>query len=51
MYMNGKVEYIEVILNSRDIEELLLNYEIISSIADSDKKLLDEISEKNQCDN
>ncbi|MDY2986849.1 MAG: peptidoglycan DD-metalloendopeptidase family protein [Peptoniphilus sp.] len=46
MYMNGKVEYIEVILNSRDIEELLLNYEIISSIADSDKKLLDEISEK-----
>lgn len=44
MYMNGKVDYIEVILNSKDIEDLLLNYEIISSIAESDKNLLDEIS-------
>ncbi|MBL7574796.1 peptidoglycan DD-metalloendopeptidase family protein [Peptoniphilus asaccharolyticus] len=46
MYMNGKVEYIEVILNSKNIEDLLLNYEVVSSIADFDKKLLDEISEK-----
>lgn len=44
MYMNGKVDYIEVIFNSKDMEDLLLNYEIVSSIADSDNKLIEEIS-------
>lgn len=44
MYMSGKVDFIEVIFNSKDMEDLLLNYEIVSSIAESDNKLLDEIS-------
>ncbi|WBW49510.1 peptidoglycan DD-metalloendopeptidase family protein [Peptoniphilus equinus] len=44
MYMNGKVDYIEVILNSKNIEDLLMNYKIVSSIADSDKQLVDTIS-------
>ena len=37
MYKRGNVNYIEVLLNSKDIEELLRNNEIISSIAKADR--------------
>ncbi|EFI42496.1 peptidase, M23 family [Peptoniphilus sp. oral taxon 386 str. F0131] len=46
MYMNGNVNYIEVILNSRSMEDLIRNNEIITSIANYDKKLVDYISEQ-----
>ncbi|WP_281032343.1 murein hydrolase activator EnvC family protein [Peptoniphilus timonensis] len=43
MYKRGNVNYIEVILNSKDIEELLRNNEIISSIAKADRELIEYI--------
>lgn len=46
MYKRGNVNYLEVILNSRDIEELLRNNEIISSIARADRKLIEFIQEQ-----
>ncbi|MDU1954475.1 MAG: peptidoglycan DD-metalloendopeptidase family protein [Peptoniphilus lacydonensis] len=46
MYKRGNVNYIEVILNSKDIEELLRNNEIISSIAEADRDLIEYIKEQ-----
>ncbi len=46
MYKRGNVNYLEVILNSRDIEELLRNNEIISSIAKADRELIEYIKEQ-----
>lgn len=46
MYKRGNVNYFEVILNSRDIEELLRNNEIISSIAKADRELIEYIKEQ-----
>ena len=46
MYKRGNVNYLEVILNSRDIEELLRNNEIISSIAKADRELIEYIQEQ-----
>lgn len=43
MYKRGNVNYIEVLLNSKDIEELLRNNEIISSIAKADRELIEYI--------
>ncbi|RVU55127.1 murein hydrolase activator EnvC family protein [Anaerosphaera multitolerans] len=46
MYMDGKVSYLEVLLNSKSMEELIRNNEIISTIAQSDKELVDYIEEQ-----
>ncbi|MDY3902011.1 murein hydrolase activator EnvC family protein [Peptoniphilus sp.] len=46
MYKRGNVNYLEVILNSKDIEELLRNNEIISSIAKADRELIEFIQEQ-----
>lgn len=46
MYKRGNVNYLEVILNSKDIEELLRNNEIISSIARADRELIEFIQEQ-----
>lgn len=46
MYKRGNVNYLEVILNSKDIEELLRNNEIISSIAEADRELIEFIKEQ-----
>lgn len=46
MYKRGNVNYLEVILNSKDIEELLRNNEIISSIAKADRELIEFIGEQ-----
>jgi len=46
MYKRGNVNYLEVILNSKDIEELLRNNEIISSIAQADRDLIEYIKEQ-----
>ena len=46
MYKRGNINYIEVILNSKDIEELLRNNEIISSIARADRELIEFIQEQ-----
>lgn len=43
MYMNGNVEYLEILLNSKSIEELLRNNKIISSIAKADADLIEYI--------
>ena len=43
MYKRGNVNYIEVLLNSKDIEELLRNNEIISSIAKADREFIEYI--------
>ncbi|NMW85928.1 peptidoglycan DD-metalloendopeptidase family protein [Peptoniphilus sp. AGMB00490] len=46
MYKRGNINYVEVILNSKDIEELLRNNEIISSIAKADRELIEFIQEQ-----
>ena len=46
MYKRGNVNFLEVILNSKDIEELLRNNEIISSIAKADRELIEFIGEQ-----
>ncbi|CDZ74509.1 peptidase, M23/M37 family [Peptoniphilus sp. ING2-D1G] len=46
MYMNGKASYLEVILNSKNMEELLRNNEIIVSISNADKELVEYITEQ-----
>lgn len=46
MYMDGKVSYVEVLLNSRSMEDLIKNNQTISTIAESDKKLVDYITEQ-----
>ncbi|WP_138160686.1 murein hydrolase activator EnvC family protein [Peptoniphilus catoniae] len=46
MYMEGKASYLEVVLNSKSMEELIRNNEIIVSISKSDKELVDYITEQ-----
>ncbi|MDO5040834.1 MAG: peptidoglycan DD-metalloendopeptidase family protein [Peptoniphilus sp.] len=46
MYMNGKASYLEVILNSKNMEELIRNNEVIVSISNGDKELVEYIAEQ-----
>lgn len=46
MYMDGKVSYMEVLLNSKDVEELIRNNQTITTIAESDKQLVDFITDQ-----
>lgn len=46
MYKKGNMEYLQVILSSKDIEELLRNNQMVSSIAEADRDLLDYIKEQ-----
>lgn len=46
MYKRGNVSYLEVILNSKGMEELLRNNEIISSIAKADRELIEFIQKQ-----
>ncbi|MET3617243.1 murein DD-endopeptidase MepM/ murein hydrolase activator NlpD [Peptoniphilus olsenii] len=46
MYKKGNVEYLQVILNSRDIEELLRNNQVVSSIAEADRELIEYIKQQ-----
>lgn len=46
MYMNGNVEYLEIIMNSKSIEDLLRNNKIISTIAKADADLIAYIQEQ-----
>ncbi|MDO5713035.1 MAG: peptidoglycan DD-metalloendopeptidase family protein [Tissierellia bacterium] len=46
MYTNGSVGYLEVLLNSKDMESLLTNTEMLNAIAKQDRDLIEEI--KNQ---
>lgn len=43
MYKRGNVEYLEIIMNSRSIEELLRNSKIISEIGEHDRELIEYI--------
>lgn len=42
-YMNGRVGYLEVVMNSKSIEDLLNNIEMAKRIAESDKKMIDYV--------
>ncbi len=44
IYMNGKVGYLEVILNSKNIENMMYNLELAKTIADEDNKLIEFIA-------
>lgn len=46
MYMDGKISYMEVLLNSKDMEELIKNNQTITAIAESDKKLVDYVAKQ-----
>lgn len=46
MYKKGNVEYLQVILNSKDIEEFLRNNQVVSSIAEADRDLLEYIKDQ-----
>ncbi len=46
MYKTSDMSYIEVILNSKDMNELLSNLDMIKKIVNSDKELLTELSAK-----
>lgn len=42
-YMNGRVGYLEVVMNSKSIEDLLNNIEMAKRIAEFDKKMIDYV--------
>lgn len=46
MYMNSRASYLEVILNSKSMEDLIRNNEIIVSISSADRKLVEYIKEQ-----
>ncbi len=46
MYMSGQAGYIEVLMNSKSIEELITNNEMIRSISKSDRELIEFIREQ-----
>ena len=46
MYKNGTVGYIEIILGSRSVSELVTNVEMVQDIYRNDQTVLDEIKEK-----
>lgn len=46
MYTNGSVGYLEVILNSKDMESLLTNTEMLNAIAKQDRDLIEEIKDQ-----
>ena len=46
MYKMGKVEYIDVLLNSDSLSAFLSNYYLISKIVKADSDLLEEVKEK-----
>ncbi|MGO1581252.1 MAG: murein hydrolase activator EnvC family protein [Peptoniphilaceae bacterium] len=46
IYMNGNVSYLEVILNSRNMESLIRNTEFVTNIAQTDNDLIDDINEE-----
>ena len=43
MYMNSRASYLEVILNSKGMEDLIRNNEIIVSISSADRELVEYI--------
>lgn len=43
MYMNGSIGYLEVILQSKNFEELLTRVEMVSRIVQSDTELIDQM--------
>lgn len=48
MYMNGTVGYLEVVLQSRNFEELLSRVEMVSRIVESDTELIHQMEEDQQ---
>lgn len=46
MYKHGNIGYLQVIMNSKSIEDLLKNNKNISTIAEADRELIDFISEQ-----
>lgn len=46
MYMNSRASYLEVILNSKSMEDLIRNNEIIVSISSADRELVEYIKEQ-----
>lgn len=42
----GEVDYLDILLNSNNLSEFLSSYYVITEIAEADKELLDDISEK-----
>lgn len=46
MYKRGNVEYLEIIMNSKSIEDLIRNSKIISSIGEHDRELIEYIKEQ-----
>lgn len=46
MYQAGETSYLDVILSSKDISELISNYHLISIVAESDTKLLEKIEKQ-----
>lgn len=51
MYMNGTVGYLEVILDSKNFEDLLSRIEMLSRIVESDTALIDQMEvDKNKVD-
>lgn len=48
MYMNGNTGYLEILLSSKDVKDFLSRKDMVQSIAEHDKKLLEYI--KNQRD-
>lgn len=46
MYRNGNIGYMEVLLNSKDITELLTNLDMVKRIVDHDVELLKELKEQ-----
>lgn len=46
MYMNDNTDFVEVLLNSGSISELLVNLELIKRIHKSDKEVLEQLQEQ-----
>ena len=46
LYEMGEVDYLDILLNSNNLSEFLSSYYVITEIAEADKELLDDISEK-----
>lgn len=46
LYEAGETQYLDIILKSRNLSEFLSSYYVISEMAEIDKNLLDDLSEK-----
>jgi murein DD-endopeptidase MepM/ murein hydrolase activator NlpD len=47
-YKYGNITYLDVLLNSSSLTEMLSNYYMVQKITEADEKLLDDISEKKE---